>query len=214
MKKLIIGSVLLVILAVISIFGINMYISNFSAAYMNSSIPIVDAVLIPGAKVSGETVSYVLASRLDCGLDIYKNGYAKKIIVSGDHGSTTYDEVNAMRNYLMDRGVLREDIFMDHAGFDTYASIYRAKEVFCVKSLIVTSQTYHNERAIFIGRKLGVETYGVSAHDVYVDPYRVVREPLSRIKATACVIFKPKPKYLGDVMPVWGDGSVTDDGKS
>lgn len=203
------------ILCFVFICFVNIYIEKYSNPYINKEdVGKVDAVIILGAKVSGDTVSWVLQERLDTGYGVYLSGKADKIIVSGDHGQAQYDEANAMRKYLMGKGVPREDIFMDHAGFDTYASMYRAKEVFCVESAIVTSQDYHNARAVFIGRKLGIETYAVNADDVYIGKYRFIREPLARVKAFFETTFKVKPKYIGDTIPVWGDGSTTDDGKS
>ncbi|MCX7714381.1 MAG: YdcF family protein [Clostridia bacterium] len=210
----------IIILAGISVIAavifINLHIEKSMEKYMmESDIPVVDAIIIPGSKVYGDTVSYVLAARLDKGFELYKSGVSSKIIVTGDHGKTNYDEVNAMRKYLMNKGVPREDIFMDHAGFDTYSSMYRARDVFLVKSAVVASQRYHNIRAVYIGRALGLETYGAEAKDVYMGRIQFVRELFARVKAfMETQITKPKPKYLGEPIPVWGDGSLTDDGKS
>lgn len=200
---------------ILAVWCADLYVQRAAAPYLDQSLPAaVDAILIPGAAVRGDTVSYVLQARLDKGLELYRSGISQKIIVSGDHGSEDYDEVNAMRKYLMERGVPREAIFMDHAGFDSYSSMYRARDVFCAQSLMITSQAYHNERTVFIGRGLGLSVYGAAAEDVYIDPYRIIREPLARVKAVWQTALKPKPKFLGDTLPVWGDGTATDDGKS
>jgi vancomycin permeability regulator SanA len=155
----------------------------------------------------------MLKDRLETGISLYKNGYAKKIIMSGDHGKDNYDEVNLMKNYAMQRGVPSEDIFMDHAGFSTYESIYRAKEIFGVKKLIIVSQKYHLYRAIYIANQLGLDSYGVDAtkRKYGKEIYREVREVIARDKDLIKCIFKPEPTYLGDSIPVSGNGNVTND---
>ncbi|HBQ63911.1 MAG TPA: hypothetical protein DD727_03120 [Clostridiales bacterium] len=177
----------------------------------------VDAIIVPGALVYGNgSVSGMLADRLDVALRLYKNGISNRILVTGDHGTDGYDEVNAMRLYLQERGVPREVIFMDHAGFDTYDSLYRARDVFMVKTAVITTQEFHLVRALYIGRRLGLDVWGVTA-DTYVYPrmswYRL-REYGARSKAFLQVnIFKPLPRFLGEAMPVSGNGIVTDDKK-
>lgn len=133
--------------------------------------------------------------------------------MSGDHGSTDYDEVNIMKSFAVDRGVPDEDIFMDHAGFSTYETIYRASEIFEADNIIIVSQKYHLYRALYIAEKLGIKSVGVSAD---LDTYRGqikrdLREILARDKDFFKCIFKPKPTYLGDKIPVSGDGNLTND---
>ena len=83
--------------------------------------------------------------------------------MSGDHGKADYDEVNIMKKFAIDKGVESEDIFMDHAGFSTYESIYRAKEIFGAKDIAIVTQKYHLYRALYIANKLGLEAYGVNS---------------------------------------------------
>jgi vancomycin permeability regulator SanA len=135
--------------------------------------------------------------------------------VSGDHGRKDYDEVNTMKSFLMEKGVPSEDIFMDHAGFSTYESLYRARDIFQVKKVIITSQEYHLMRAVFIARELGLEAYGVAA-DKHIYHGAMMKSELREIAARnkdflTAKIFKPLPKYLGEVIPVTGDGRATDD---
>lgn len=171
-------------------------------------------ILILGAGVWGQnTPSPMLEDRLKEGLKLYEQGAAPKILVSGDHGQEGYDEVNVMKNYLIDAGVPSEDIFMDHAGFSTYESMVRAKEVFGVSKLIVVTQEYHMYRALFICDQLGMQALGVHA-----DPrlyqgalYRNVRELLARDKDILSCLFKVKPTYLGDPIDISGNGDVTND---
>lgn len=173
-----------------------------------------DCILILGAGVwDGDRPSPMLADRLDEGLRLYNEGIAGKILVSGDHGRTNYDEVNVMKKYLIDAGVPSEDIFMDHAGFSTYESMYRAKAVFGVEKLVVVTQKYHMYRALYICDRLGLEARGASA-----DPrayrgalMRNFREWIARDKDIFSCMFKVKPTYLGEAIDIKGSGDVTND---
>lgn len=126
----------------------------------------------------------MLQDRLDEGVKLYKEGIASKIIMSGDHGREEYDEVNIMKEYAIEQGVPSEDIFMDHAGFSTYESIYRAKEIFDADNIVIATQEYHLYRALYIAEKLDINAYGVNS-----DPrkysgqtFRELREILARNK--------------------------------
>jgi vancomycin permeability regulator SanA len=196
--------------------GIQAYMIAVSSKYIMEleDVPITDAVLILGASVyASGNPSPILKDRLEYGYSIYSAGKAKKIIVSGDHGTIEYDEVNTMRNYLLEKGVPIEDIFMDHAGFDTYDSAYRAKEIFGAKSIIISTQEYHMYRAVYAARKLGIEAYGVASPNktIYNMPYNNFRECFARVKTMYDVhIAKRLPKYLGDKIPLSGDGRLTE----
>lgn len=172
------------------------------------------AALVLGALVFPDgRPSEMLADRLATALDLYRSGKVKKILVSGDHGRADYDEVNAMRRYLEAQGVPAEDIFMDHAGFDTYNSLYRARDVFEVRRVIIVTQAFHLPRALYIARGLGVEAQGVSA-DRHVYPreaYYEVREMGARLKAWAMVAVRANPVFLGPVIAIDGDGRRTHD---
>ncbi len=175
----------------------------------------IDCILILGAGIKDDKPSPMLEDRLDEGIKLYKEGVAKKIIMSGDHGRKEYDEVNIMKQYAIDKGVPSEDIFMDHAGFSTYESIYRAKEIFQAKRIIIVTQRYHLYRALYIANQLGLEAYGVGSdpREYVGSTYREIREVLARDKDFIKCIFKPKPTYLGDTIPVSGNGDVTNDKK-
>ena len=155
----------------------------------------------------------MLEDRLLEGISLYKDKVAPKIIMSGDHSKKDYDEVNLMKNYAIEKGVPSEDIFMDHAGFSSYESIYRAKEIFGVKKMIIVTQKYHLYRAIYIANKLGIEAYGVGADPrKYVgETYRNLREILARNKDFIKCIFKPKPTFLGNTISITGNGDITND---
>lgn len=214
--KIIIISLLIVILiGIISIFGINYYVkSSVKNKIINNNYPDnVDCILVLGAGVWGDSPSPMLKDRLDKAIELYKNGVASKIIMSGDHGKQEYDEVNIMKKYAIDSGVKSEDIFMDHAGFSTYDSVYRAKEVFSAKRIIIVTQEYHLSRALYIAKQLDIDAVGVSAIKTKYNGqlYRELREILARDKDFIKCIFKPKPTYLGDVIPVSGNGDITND---
>lgn len=197
----------------VTYFGVEGYSLKYS--YSVKDVPKAQVIIVLGALVfSNGQPSEMLGDRLDYGYELYKLGKAPKIIVSGDHGTKNYDEVNAMRNYLLEKGVASQDIFMDHAGFDTYDTMYRAKEVFEVSKAIVVSQEFHMVRGVYIGRELGLEVYGVASDpcEYYGIEYNKTREILSRLKAFfETEIFKSKPKYLGEKIPCWGNGEKTKD---
>ncbi|AFV01559.1 SanA protein [Dehalobacter sp. UNSWDHB] len=197
---------------------INHYVERVGTKYICDvdQVPEVDAVLVLGAYVFPDgTASSMLADRLTVGYELYQHGKAPKILVSGDHGRTDYDEVNAMKRFLKEKGVAGQNIFMDHAGFSTYESLYRARDIFLVKKVIIVTQEYHLKRAVFVARSLGLEAYGVPSdqHDYgQAMAYYQIREIAARNKDFLWTkIIKPKPTFLGDVIPVFGDGGATDD---
>lgn len=170
-----------------------------------------DAIIVLGCRVNGDSPSLMLAKRLDKGIDVY-NKLHTKIILTGDHGQNKYDEVNVMRDYLISSNIDSSDIFLDHAGFNTYDSIYRAKYVFEAKKVIIVTQEYHMYRALYLANSLDLEVVGVIADDIPQKGIMLkneVREILSRDKNFFLGIFKPKSKYLGEVIPLNQDGIVT-----
>lgn len=174
------------------------------------------AAIVPGAYVSPDgELCEMLVDRIETAVELYKNHRVKKIIMTGDHGRKEYDEVNSMRTYAEKLGVPARDIFMDHAGFSTYESMYRAKEIFLVNSAVVSTQNFHLPRAVYTARSLGIEAVGVRAdRNIYAGAaYYDLREIPSRIKAFTQVQLHSKPRFLGEVIPVGGDGRITHDGK-
>lgn len=172
----------------------------------------VDCILILGAGVRNNEPTAMLKDRLDLGIKLYKAGASKRILMSGDHGRVEYDEVNTMKQYAIDAGVPSEDIFMDHAGFSTYESLYRARDIFRVDTMIIITQKYHMYRALYDGKGLGLKAYGVTADpNTSGQAMRNARELLARAKDFLYVIAKPKPTYLGDAIPVSGNGDATND---
>ncbi len=171
-----------------------------------------DAILVLGARVWDDgQPSAILKDRLQKGVDLYEAGASDRLLMSGDHGQDDYDEVNAMKDYVVGQGVPSEVVFMDHAGFSTYESLYRARDIFQIKTIVIVSQQYHLYRALYIAEHLGLNAYGVSCDRRVYNPYLLfsVRETLARCKDFFYSIFQPLPTYLGDVIPITGDGSAT-----
>jgi vancomycin permeability regulator SanA len=182
-----------------------------------SELADVDCILVLGCLVHTDgDPSDMLEDRLKRGVALYDAGAAPKLLMSGDHGREGYDEVDAMKRYAVEAGIPSADVFMDHAGFSTYESVYRAKEIFCADKILIVTQEYHLYRALYIARAMGIEAYGVSAdYRGYLNQEaRDLREVLARVKDFAMCIFKPEPTYLGETIPVWGDGELTHDDKS
>ena len=217
MKKYLKSILLIPIIIIIIVFSINFYVINSTKDQIINTKDLndVDCIILLGAGVWGDNPSPMLEDRLLKGIELYNKGVAPKIIMSGDHGQKEYDEVNIMKEYAINEGVPSEDVFMDHAGFSTYESIYRAKEIFGVKKVVIVTQEYHLYRAIYIANKLGIKAYGVNAdpRDYAGQLYREVREILARNKDFVKSIFKPKSTYLGESIPINGNGNITNDKK-
>lgn len=174
----------------------------------------VDCVIVLGCQVREDgSLSDMLRDRLDRALELYEQGAAPKLLMSGDHGQTNYNEVGAMKAYAIEQGVPSGDVFMDHAGFSTYETVYRAKEVFQAQKVLIVTQNYHLQRALYIAEKLGLEAYGVSAdlHTYQNQWSRELREVLARCKDVAKCAIQPKPTYLGEPIPISGNGDLTND---
>ena len=192
---------------------INFHVINYSKEYITDEISSVDAILVLGAGIKDGKPSLMLQERLDKALELYEKGVSDKILVSGDHGSDSHDEVNVMKNYLIKKGIPSSNIFMDHAGFSTYESIVRAKEIFEVSSAVIVTQEYHLYRAIYIAKKYNLDVYGVSAtKNIYFgQTKRNIREMIARVKDYIYVLIKVDPTYLGEIIPITGDGNITND---
>lgn len=217
-KKALIVCICIGAAGLIALLGINAYIKNTASAHILAAdeVPedVADCILVLGCQVKedGEP-SHMLRDRLQRGVELYESGAAKKLLMSGDHGRTDYNEVQTMKQYAIDEGIASSDIFMDHAGFSTYESIYRAKKVFGVEKMIIVTQEYHLCRALYIAEQLGVEAYGVASdyHTYYGQFMRDLREILARNKDFVTTIIKPKPTYLGEPVDIHGNGDITND---
>lgn len=218
-RKILLVFLCLAALGICAVFGINGYVKSAARDRLvtpekAAEIADVDCILVLGCQVkSGGRPSDMLGDRIRRGLELYELGAAPKLLMSGDHGRSDYDEVGAMKRVAVEAGVPSEDVFMDHAGFSTYESVYRAREIFGADKIIIVTQEYHLYRALYIAERLGVEAYGVSS-DYYAyagQSVRDLREILARNKDFITTVFKPKPTFLGDKIPISGSGDATND---
>jgi len=171
-----------------------------------------DCILVLGAGVRPDgTPSDMLYDRVQTGLALYRSGTAPKLLMSGDHGQADYDEVACMLDIALEDGVPAEDIFLDHAGFSTYESLIRAKEVFGARRVVIVTQKYHLHRALYIADALGLEAVGVSAdlRSYRGQRMRDIREAAAQVKDVLAVWLDADPTYLGEPIDLSGDGKVT-----
>ena len=176
----------LLLASMIAILSINTFIKiTAEDAIASGDTPTgYDCILVLGASVRYDQPSHMLEDRLLTAIELYKNGAAPKLLMSGDHGSEDYDEVGVMKSFAISHGVPSEDIFMDHAGFSTYESVYRAIEIFGAKKIIIVTQKYHLYRALYIAEQYEIEAVGVSAdlRGYRGQIYRDLREVFARVK--------------------------------
>lgn len=217
MKKFLKVMLILAVFGLVVVFGIDLYVMGSTKKQIVTTEDIekdyYDCIIVLGAGLRKGKPSPILEDRLKVAIELYKDGYAPKIIVSGDHGQDDYDEVNPMKNYLLDNDIPAEDIFMDHAGFSTYDSIYRLKEIFKAQKAIIVTQQFHLYRSLYIAKSIDLDAVGVSAtlRDYTGSTGFYLREILARDKDFVKTLFKPESKYLGEEIPVFGDGNVTND---
>ena len=212
-RILIIACAMMILVCGISVLNVFRFRSSIVSIGNINHAPV---VIVLGAKVKADgEPSDILRDRLLTAIDVYRAGSADKIFVSGDDGQVEYDEVNAMRLYLLAASVDPDDIFLDHAGFDTYDTMIRANKVFGVTKAIVVTQAYHLPRALYLADAFGIEVQGVAADK---QTYRGIlrykaRELLADVKAVVDVVLQSSPHFLGDVIDITGDGQVTWDEK-
>lgn len=197
--------------------GIDAQVRDTSAAQIltpeeAADLDDVDCILVLGCGAPYGVPGPMLTDRLNQSIDLYNTGVSDKLLMSGDHREASYDEVNAMKTFAVAAQVPSEDIFMDHAGFSTYESMYRARDVFQAEKVVIVTQRYHLYRAIYIARSLGIEAYGVPVDKTYPGQnYYNAREVLARNKDAIFCLFTPTPTVLGEAIPVSGDGNMTND---
>jgi len=215
-KRLIVLLLVLLLLAALSLFSINVYMKHsvehrILSLEEASALTEVDCILILGCGVQGDRPSPMLQDRLDTGLALYAQSASAKLLMSGDHGQPDYDEVNVMKHYAIQAGIPSEDVFMDHAGFSTYESMVRARDIFCAKKILVVTQDYHLYRALYVANALGLDAYGVAAAPTSYSgqAYRDFRELFARAKDFCYTLLTPPPRCLGDSIPVSGNGDLS-----
>lgn len=173
-------------------------------------VPECYTAIVFGAGIRDGKPSKYLKDRLDAGIRLYEAGKVQRLLLSGDNGSRNYDELKVMRDYCIAKNVKAEDLFLDFAGFDTYSTLYRAKEIFEVDKAVLVSQNYHLDRAIYIGRSLGLDSYGYAADIGHYGGYRrnMLREVLATVNAFVEVNLQRKPKFLGEQVSIKGPSNA------
>jgi vancomycin permeability regulator SanA len=207
-----------VLLAFTGIAAINTVVQSGGSKYIVEAdrVPAdVEAIVVPGARVFPDgRVSGILYDRLTVALELANKYEHAKLLLSGDHGRKDYDEVNTMKRWMESRGVSSDRIFMDHAGFSTYETMYRAKSIFQAHKIVIVTQRYHLTRAVYDARMLGMSAYGVTSD---LNRYRgmsrfELREVAARSKDFLYVqLLRPEPTYLGEPIPLSGDSRLTFD---
>lgn len=174
--------------------------------------PRAQAALVLGAGLNRDgSPSAMLRDRLRAAAALYRDGRVDKVLVSGDHGTVGYDEVNAMRRGLIALGVPERDVFTDHAGFATLDSVVRARKVFNVHSVVIVTQSFHLPRALWLARRAGLEAHGLTAGGRYGGAGRkaALREVLARTKAVEDAVTGAGPRFLGPRIDIAGDGRAS-----
>lgn len=212
-RKMFFLSVKYFLLILLITFAINRYMISFSKKYIYKSvenIPQRYAVIVPGARVYSNNISYVVRDRVEGAAECIKKNKAQRVLISGDHGRKNYDEVNQMRKYMQKiYDIDKEIIFMDHAGFSTYETMYRARDIFCVDGAIIVTQEFHTVRSVYIARKLGLDVVAYEAPELNPFSKRIhtswnLREYFARVKSFFLVACYAKPTYLGEKIPITG----------
>lgn len=200
---------ILVIIGVIYIFSNNAYVSNHvhSDLYSNiNEVPTNKTALLLGTakKLSNGRLNYYYKHRIDAAVALFKAGKIKNIIVSGDNGSIYYDEPTTMQKDLIARGIPKEKIFLDYAGFRTLDSVVRSKAIFGQEKITIVSQKFHNERAIYIAKSKGIEAIGYNAKNVnkHAGKKTRIREYFARVKMQIDLLFGKAPKFLGEQIDI------------
>ena len=220
LKRILIVSIIFFAVAIIAFASVNIYVISYASRYIlttedASNLSNVDCITVLGAHVKEDgSPSYMLESRLTKAIELYNAGVSPKILMTGDHGQKEYDEVNNMMKYVLaNSDIKKENVFLDHAGFSTYESAYRAKAIFNVNKSVFVTQKYHLYRTIYNARKNGIEAYGVVSDD-YQWPgmlYYRFRESLAVFKDFFACLFNVRPTYLGETIPVSGTAEATHD---
>jgi len=189
--------------------GINIFVYTTGKKFIKTITELheADAILLLGASVkSNGLLSPVYKERADRAAQLYAMGKAGAILVSGDNREVNYNEVTPAVAYLAkEKSVPASDVFSDYAGFDTYNSVYRAKEIFGVKSVIIVSQAEYLPRALYLAREVGIEAQGIPAGDE-LSLFGWFRERFASIKAFFDAVTHYEPEFLGKKIPISGDG--------
>lgn len=206
------------IMGIAIVICVNFYVKSKTNDFIYNSekeITPTNVGIIFGAGINGDRPSKYLKDRLDAGIRLYKSKKINKILLSGDNGSDEHDELTVMKTYCYQHGVDTTKIYIDYAGFDTYSTMSRAKNIFKIDKAVLISQKYHLNRAIYIGNKMGVQSVGFSANSGEYKGYKYVcfREYFSIFKSVIDVFRSRKPHFLGTEININGKSNYSKDDK-
>ncbi len=205
LTKAVVGSAVLLVLVVVGANAFILLSTDGESTSVVADVPETEVAIVPGALVQPNgRMSRMLGDRVDAAARLWHAGRVKKILVSGDHGQWSYDEPDTMRKALVRRGVTPRDIFEDHAGFDTWQTMVRARSIFGVRRAVVVTQGFHMPRALFLADEAGIDATGLTS-DLHPYGYQGkksdVREVLSRVKAVYDVTLDT-PAMAGPKIPI------------
>jgi SanA protein len=211
MRKILLGILIFpAVFLVGSNFWIHYHFQN-SKAEIQQKLPKI--AIVPGASVSSSGPSPILKKRLDKAVELYKENKIQKILLSGDNGTISYNELKPMLLYMLSNDIKPSDLFVDHAGFRTLDSMVRAKKVFLVEYAYFISQPFHFPRATLLAEYAGIKIFPVPASESQTEfgfGYLHLREIFANTLAVIDVyIFKTGPKFLGPTFPISGSGEPT-----
>ncbi len=207
-NRVIQAALLLFVASVIAIWFSNRAVENNAEGktYTNlNEIPYNKVALVLGTTRNiGQRINLYYQYRIDAAADLFLSGKVDFLLISGDNSRKNYDEPTLMKKDLMLKGVPESRIYLDYAGFRTYDSVIRAKEIFGQESITVVSQKFHNERAIYTAEKKDIRAVGYNAKDVnkYYGAKTMIREKLARVKLVLDLLFGKNPKFLGEKIEI------------
>ena len=198
------GSVMFLLL-----FGIDAFVKNRSEKQLYSdteTIPETPVGLLLGTSKllsSGQPNPYFVY-RIDAAERLYKAGKIQRLVISGDNSRASYNEPRDMLEALQERGIPAAHIYLDYAGFRTFDSVFRMRAIFGQSRFVIISQAFHNERALYIAERLGVQAIGFNAQDVnvYYGFKTQLREKFARVKMMLDFVFRRQPKFLGEPVTI------------
>lgn len=210
MKKWIYRFIVLGFLLVVLCLGMYWYVDKFSENEVFDDVnllPEVEVGLVLGTsdRVSDGRPNVFFLRRIEAAYELYENRKVKKLLLSGDNGTEDYNEPERMKEALIAKGVPEGDLVLDYAGFRTLDSVVRANEIFGQDELIIVSQEFHNERAVFIAKNIGIDAYAYNADspDFEMAPRVFLREILARVYMIwDLFIFDTEPRYLGEEIEI------------
>lgn len=204
---------LLLLLPVVAVVALRVY-SAWQAQgdiYTLETVPERPVAIIFGAQIYGSgRLSAMLADRVTMGVKLYQQGKVRALLLTGDNSEVSYNEPEAMRQYALRLGVPNDAIVLDYAGFRTYDSCYRARDIFQVSGATLVTQDFHLDRALLVCNALGIDSVGVAADMASSERYSaraLLSSQLREFPSTVLSVFDllrgEKPTYLGEPLPIF-----------